>query len=61
MQGKPLQVRSLVELFHDARIMDKLKWTRVPLIGEHVGNMRGRCVSRRMLLEEQVFSRGTCP
>jgi hypothetical protein len=41
MQGKPLQVPSLVEPFHDARIMDKLKKTRIPLVGEHVGNVPG--------------------
>jgi hypothetical protein len=41
MQEKPLQVPSLVESFHDARIMDKLKRTRVPPDGEHVGNGPG--------------------
>jgi hypothetical protein len=61
MQGKPLQVPSLVEPFHDARIMDKLKWTRVPLIGEHVRNVGSGCVSRRMLLEGYIFNRGRCP
>jgi hypothetical protein len=39
MQEKPLQVPSLVEPLHDARIMDKLRRTRVPLDGEHVGNV----------------------
>jgi hypothetical protein len=50
MQGKPLQVPSLVELFHDIWIVDKLKWTRVPLIGEHVGNVWWRSISRKVLL-----------
>ncbi|KAK2427785.1 hypothetical protein QL285_026344 [Trifolium repens] len=41
MQGKLLQVPSLVELSHDARIMDKFNRTRVPLVEEHIGNVPG--------------------
>jgi hypothetical protein len=41
IKEKPLQVPSLVESFHDARTMDKLRRTCVPLDGEHVGNVSG--------------------
>jgi hypothetical protein len=41
MQERPLQVLILGESFHDARIVDKLRRTRVPLVGEHVGNVPG--------------------
>jgi hypothetical protein len=39
MQERLLQILSLDEQFHDARIVDKLKRTRVQLVEEHVGNV----------------------
>jgi hypothetical protein len=56
MQEKPLQVLSLVESFHDGRIMDKLKGTRVPLVGEHVGNVPGGVAAEEdSIVEEHVL------
>jgi hypothetical protein len=56
MQGKPLQAPSLVEPFHDVRIVDRLKRTRVPLVGEHVGNVPGG-----VGIEEDGICRGAGP
>jgi hypothetical protein len=56
MQERPLQVFSLGEPFLNARIMDRLVRTCVPLVGEHVGNVPGGVVA-----EEDIIRRGGCP
>jgi hypothetical protein len=56
MQERLLQVLSLGERFHNEGRVGKLKRTRAPPIGEHVGN-----VIRGEVVEEHVPCRGACP
>jgi glycyl-tRNA synthetase alpha subunit len=61
MQEKSLQVLSLVERFHDARIVDKLKATCILLFRSTWETWLAEWLSRRMLLGEHVLCRGASP
>jgi hypothetical protein len=64
MQERLLQVLSLGEQFHNERRMDKLKRTRVPPIGEHVGNVtNGEVVVEHIqtILPDSTSRRGFGP
>jgi hypothetical protein len=61
MQERPLQVLSLGEQFHDARIMDMLKGTCALLLRSTWEMCLKVWMSRRMLFEEHVLCRGVRP
>jgi hypothetical protein len=61
MQEKSLQVLSLVERFHDARIVDKLKGTRVLLLRSTWEMCLVAWLSRSISSAEEDVLAGTSP